>query len=82
MQRAYSEQCDGVAVAEIVLHRSEIGSLIGKKVAARVPQHVRMDTIDLCGLAGRLHHIVDSATRQWLTALRQKNQGKTDVGHY
>jgi hypothetical protein len=46
--------------------------LVGKVVAARVPQHVRMDTIDAHTLAGRLHQIVDCATRRSLKRLARR----------
>ena len=41
----------GISVTEVVLHRAQVGALVGQVVAAGVAEHVRPDPPELCGLA-------------------------------
>jgi hypothetical protein len=43
----------GIAVAQIVLHRAQIGALTGKVIATGVAEHVRPDATELRLLASR-----------------------------
>src|SRR5262245_18988115 len=46
-------------MAEVVLHGAQIGALIGKVVAARVPEHVRPDPAELRLLSRQPDDVVD-----------------------
>src|SRR5262245_8204465 len=63
-----------VLVAEIVLQGSGIVSIVGKFIAARMPQHVRMQRErHLCGLAEPLDEMVEADGVHWSAALRDED---------
>jgi hypothetical protein len=49
----------GIAVAEVILHRAQIRTLVGEVVAAGMPEHMRPDASKLGLLAGHTHDVVD-----------------------
>ena len=66
----------GVAMPEIVLHGAQVGAPVGKIVAARVPQHVRMDPLQADTLAGDPHQVLHGRSRQRLATLGQEQPWK------
>jgi hypothetical protein len=49
----------GIAVAQVVLHRPQIGALIGKVIAAGMPEHMGPDASKLGLLTGHTHDVID-----------------------
>ena len=66
----------GIAVAKVILHRTQIGALIGQVVAAGVAEHVRPDATELCGLASDPHDIIDGLAGE--LAPRSDTNAKAD----
>ena len=63
-----------VLVAEIVLQGSGIVPVVGKFIAARMPQHVRMQwERHLGGLAEPLDEMVEADGAHWSAALRDED---------
>ena len=58
-QPSCNGRCAWVSVTEVILHRAQVGALIGKVVAARMAQHVRPDAAELRLLASDPHDIID-----------------------
>ena len=59
----------GVAVAEVVLHRSQIRAPVGEVVATGVSEHVGPDPSKLPLLAGHTHNVVDGLASKLRAAL-------------
>jgi hypothetical protein len=63
-----------VLVAEVVLQGSGIVPVVGKFIAARMPQHVRMQwERHLGGLAEPLDEMVETDCAHWSAALRDED---------
>src|SRR5262245_54217256 len=69
-----SDRVLDVLVAEIVLQGSGIVPVVGKLIAARMPQHVRMQRErHLGGLAEPLDEMVEADGANWSAALRDED---------
>src|SRR5262245_27589734 len=66
----------GIAVAEVILHRAQIGALVGEIIAAGVPKHVRPHFAELGLLAGLLDDVVDCLASELCPALRDEQTGQ------
>jgi hypothetical protein len=66
----------GVAVPEVVLHRTKIRTLIGQIVAARVPKDVGPDPSKPSFLPSQSHDVVDGLASHELAALGYKQPRK------
>ena len=65
-----------ISVTEVVLHRAQIRTLIGRVVAARMAQHVRPDMPELCSLASDPHDIIDGLAGELCLPLRHEQPGQ------
>ena len=66
----------GIAVAEVVLHGSEVGALVGKVIAAGMAEHVGPDPAELRLLAGHAHDVVDGLASELCAALGHEQPGQ------
>ena len=58
----------GIAVAEVVLHRSQIRALVGEVVAAGMPEHMGPDPAQVGLFADKADYVVDGLARHELVA--------------
>src|SRR5262245_42541736 len=65
-----------ISVSKVVLHRSQIGALVGKVVAAVVPKHVGPDSTELGLLASKPDDVVDGLAGQLGLTLGQEQPGQ------
>ena len=74
MKAGVSDGVLNVLVAEIVLQGSGIVPVVGKFIAARMPQHVRMQgERHVGGLAEPLDEMVEADRAHWSTALGEED---------
>ena len=66
----------GIAVAEVVLHRSQIRALVGEVVATGVSEHVGPHPSKLRLIAGHTHDVVDSLASELCPALGDEQPGQ------
>jgi hypothetical protein len=65
----------GIAVAEVILHRTQIGTLVGEVITAGVAQHMRPDAPELCSLASNPHNIIDGLAGELCLSLGHEQPG-------
>jgi cell division ATPase FtsA len=66
----------GISVTEVILHRPQIGALIGQIVAAEVAEHVRPDAPELRGLVSDPHEKIDGLAGELCQLLGHKQPGR------
>jgi len=64
-----------IAMTEICLHRASRMLLIGKRVTARMPEHVRVDPkVESSRFTETRDQSPESSGRKWRTTLRGKHE--------